>query len=202
MHLRKILPTLALAAFAGLSASARAQTEATAAPQPSPTPQAAAEAPAPAPAIRLKALDGKIFDLAERKGQVVVASFGATWCVPCVWELKAVEELVEEYEGKPVQFIWISIESKERTSDSILKHFVKTYRLTIPVLRDHDASVMAQFSDSRRIPLVVYFDTEGKYIEPAQRGMASDPIQYKERVRRRIDALLAAGAAKPSEASN
>ena len=143
--------------------------------------------------IKLKSLDGKVFDTEAVLGEVWVASFGATWCVPCVWELKAIEELVEEYAGKPVRFLWISIESKERTSDAILRNFAKTYRLTIPVLRDADGAAFTQFSDSRRrLPLVVYFDKEGRFVAPTQRGMSTDPIQYKEKVRKRVDALLGA----------
>lgn len=164
------------------------------------TAQTAADAAPPAepsaapPSIRLKALDGKTYDTSAMPGEVVVASFGATWCVPCVWELKAVEELVEEYRGKPVRFLWVSIEAKERTSDALLRHYAKTYRLTVPVLRDDDGSAFSQFSANRRIPLVVFFDREGRFVAPSHRGMSSDPIKYKQMVRGRIDALLSARA--------
>ena len=158
---------------------------------------AAQQAPPPAPperkevGFRLKGLDGKIYDTAATKGEVWVVSFGATWCTPCTWELVAIEELKEEYAGKPVRFLWISIEDERRTPDGVLKKFAKQYRLTIPVLRD-DGVTFAQFSDSRRIPFVIFFDTEGRFAAPPHRGMASEPIQYKQMVRRRVDALLAA----------
>ena len=156
--------------------------------------QKAAEAQPPADAsIKLKGLDGKLYDTSDMRGQVVMASFGATWCVPCVWELKAVEELIEEYKGKPVRFLWISIEERERTSDTLLRNYVKMYRLTLPVLRDEDGSVFAQFSTNRRIPLLVFFDKEGRLSLPLHRGMSSDPIKYKEMVRKRINTLLEAG---------
>ena len=169
---------------------ARAQTDAAA---------SADDAPAKAPGIKLKALDGKTYDTAAMPGEVVVASFGATWCAPCIWELKAIEELMEEYRGKPVRFLWISIEDERRTPDGVLKKFAKQYRLTLPVLRD-DGVTFAQFSDSRRIPFVIFFDTEGRFAAPAHRGMASEPIQYKQMVRRRVDALLAAAAQAPKAA--
>ena len=157
---------------------------------------AADEETAKAPAVKLKALDGKTYDTASMTGEVVVASFGATWCVPCVWELKAIEERMEEYRTKPVRFLWISIEDERRTPDSLLKKFARQYRLTIPVLRD-DGVTFAQFSDSRRIPFLIFFDTEGRFAAPAHRGMASEPIQYKQMVRRRVDALLLAAAQGP-----
>jgi len=86
--------------------------------------------------FRLKGLDGKFYDTAETNGEVWVVSFGATWCTPCTWELVAIEELKEEYEGKPVRFLWVSIEDKKRASNALLKQYAKERRLTVPVLRD------------------------------------------------------------------
>ncbi len=177
----KVLATvLLLAAFAGPTAAQKAP---------------AVETPADA-AIRLKGLDGRTYDTAEMRGQVVVASFGATWCVPCVWELKALEELIEEYAGKPVKFLWVSIDDKGRYPDSYLKDYAKMYRLTMPVLRDADGAAFAQFSATRRIPLAVFFDQVGRYVAPTHRGMTQDTIRYKEVMRKRIDSLLAAGEEK------
>src|SRR5438105_1715097 len=64
--------------------------------------------------FRLKGLDGKIYDTSEMRGQVLVVSFGATWCVPCAWESVAIEELKEEYAGKPVRFLAVNIEDTKR----------------------------------------------------------------------------------------
>jgi len=132
---------------------------------------------------------------------VLVVSFGATWCVPCTWELVAIEELKEEYAGRPVRFFWVSIEERERASDNILRHYAKERKLTIPVLRDPDAALFSRFSTSTRIPLVVFYDRGGRFVAPAHRGMAQDITVYKEMVRRRVDALLKAEpAAGPAAA--
>lgn len=176
-----IIFTLALVALCGARASAQ---EATA--------TANETEETRGPSVRLKALDGKTYDTSEMRGEVVVVSFGATWCVPCVWELKAIEELKEEYAGRPVRFLWVSIEEKERTTDRVLRHYAKSNRLTIPVLRDEDKAAFRQFSESTRIPLVVFFDREGRYAAPAHRGMSSDITAYKQFMRGRVDALLGA----------
>lgn len=142
--------------------------------------------------FRLKALDGKIYDTAATNGEVWVVSFGATWCTPCTWELVAIEELKEEYEGQPVRFLWISIEDEKRASNRMLKHYAKERRLTIPVLRDADGAVFEQFTNSTRIPVVAFFDRAGKFHAPAHRGMSQDIAEYKKLVRGRVDALLKA----------
>lgn len=164
----------------------------------------AQEASAPAPVaggdgFRLKGLDGKLYDTSEMRGDVLVVSFGATWCVPCTWEQVAVEELKVEYKGKPVRFLWVSIEEKERTSDNLLRHYAKERRMTVPVLRDPGGVALAQYEKaSARIPVVVFFDAEGRRSGDAHRGMPQDITVYKQLVRERVNALLAARPGTPA----
>ncbi|HEY0079046.1 MAG TPA: TlpA disulfide reductase family protein [Pyrinomonadaceae bacterium] len=161
--------------------------------------QGAGAAEAKAFGLRLKGLDGKMYDIAQMRGEVVLVSFGATWCAPCAWELFALEELKEEYKGKPVRFLWVSIEDEKQTSNALLRHFTKTYKVSFPVLRDPSKEVFAQFTSITRIPLVVFFDKEGRFVAPVHRGMSNETIVYKQHMRRRLDALL--NATTPSEAT-
>lgn len=141
--------------------------------------------------FRLKGLDGKFYDTSQMKGDVVVVSFGATWCVPCTWELVAIEELKVEYKGKPVRFMWVNIEDPKRTTNNILKFYVKDRRLTIPVLRDPGGAVLARYeSTSTRIPVMVMFDRDGRVSEPVHKGMPQDIVLYKQMVRERVNSLL------------
>jgi thiol-disulfide isomerase/thioredoxin len=183
------LALLLLAFCAGSAARVSAQGAET-----PPAPQANA-------VIKLKGLDGKIYDTASMRGDVLVVSFGATWCTPCTWELVAIEELKEEYAGKPVRFLWVSIEAERQTSDNLLRHYAKERRLTIPVLRDPDAQAFSQFSTSTRIPVVVFFDQEGRHVAPVHRGMSPEISEYKKMVRARVDALLKAREADKAGAA-
>lgn len=154
--------------------------------------------------FRLKGLDGKFYDTAEMRGDVLVVSFGATWCVPCSWEQVAVEELKVEYAGKPVRFLWVSIEDPRRVSNNLLRHYAKERRMTVPVLRDPGGVALAQYErTSTRIPVVVFFDADGHVSGPAHKGMPQDITVYKQLVRERVNALLAArpagGAGSRSE---
>jgi thiol-disulfide isomerase/thioredoxin len=143
--------------------------------------------------FRLKGLDGKFYDTSEMKGDVLVVSFGATWCTPCTWELVAIEELKQEYVGKPVRFLWVTIEDTKRTTNNILRYYVKERRMTIPVLRDPGGVALAQYEKtSTRIPVVVFFDREGRVSAPVHKGMPQDISVYKQMVRERVNALIAA----------
>lgn len=152
--------------------------------------------------FRLKGLDGKFYDTSEMRGDVLVVSFGATWCVPCTWELVAIEELKEEYAGKPVKFLWVSIENPKAVSNNLLRHYAKERRLTLPVLRDPGGVALAQYEKTgQRIPVLVFFDTEGTLSAPVHQGMSQDIARYKQMVRGRVDALLARRGERPSAAS-
>lgn len=140
--------------------------------------------------IRLRGVDGRNYDLTTMRGQVLLVSFGATWCGPCKEELKALEQLKDEYKSKPVRFFWVSVEPSEEVSDGKLQSFARSIKFTFPILRDETRWTYAQFSTRQRIPLVVFFDKQGRFVAPAHAGM-STPEMYKRMVRGVLDKLLA-----------
>jgi peroxiredoxin len=147
--------------------------------------------------LKLKGVDGKTYDLTELRGQVLLISFGATWCQPCAAELRALEELKQEFKNQPVQFFWVSVEREEEISDGKLRSFAKSKNLSFPVLRDPGGFAYAQFSLRRRIPLVVFINQEGKLALPQHTGMA-EPELYKRTMRERLKQLLQQQAQGPS----
>jgi thiol-disulfide isomerase/thioredoxin len=152
--------------------------------------------------FRLKGLDGKFYDTSEMNGDVLVVSFGATWCVPCAWESVAIEELKEEYKGKPVRFLWVSIEDPKRVSNNILRHYVKERRMTVTVLRDPGGAALSRYETTgTRIPVVAFFDAEGRLDAPVHKGMPQEITLYKQMVRERVNALIAARRPKAAPAA-
>jgi thiol-disulfide isomerase/thioredoxin len=144
--------------------------------------------------IQLKGADGKDYDIATMRGQVVLVSFGATWCLPCKEELQALEQLKKEYKDKPVKFLWISIESETEVTDSGLRSYAKQLKLSFPVLRDPDKRTFARFSQRLRLPTILFFDREGKLSPPNHVGMAAVPV-YMAKMRERLDKLLTSAEA-------
>lgn len=144
--------------------------------------------------LKLRGADGKTYDVGGLRGQVVLVSFGATWCAPCKEELKALEQLKKEYKDKPVQFVWISIESEEEVSDGGLRDYAKGLKLSFPVLRDPDRTVFARYSPRLRMPMVLFFGRDGKLSLPNHVGMADAPI-YMAKMRERLNKLLTEEAA-------
>jgi peroxiredoxin len=151
--------------------------------------------------FKLKGVDGKTYDVAEMRGQVLLVSFGASWCQPCAAELTALEQLRQEFREQPVKFLWISIESEDEASDGKLRSFAKSKGIGFPVLRDESGFVYSQFSSRRRIPLVIFINQEGKLVLPQHAGMA-EPELYKRTMRERLKQLLPAQAPTASSGAN
>jgi thiol-disulfide isomerase/thioredoxin len=147
--------------------------------------------------IKLRGTDGKTYDVASLRGNVVLVSFGATWCQPCKEELQALEQLKKEYKDKPVKFLWISIESQEEVSDGALRDYAKKLKLSFPVLRDPDKATFSRFSTRLRLPTILFFDKSGNLSTPNHVGMAAIPL-YLARMRERLDKLLTLEAATNS----
>ena len=146
------------------------------------------------PTFKLQSLDGRVTDLAEQKGNVVLVSFGATWCEPCSAELRALSEVAGEYKDKPVKFFWVSVEAPEQVTNSALKRYAKQRSLNFPVLRDSSQVVFLQFSTRVRLPMTVLLGKDGEVDGAARFGMQSSPDAYKSDLRARLNKLLSVEA--------
>jgi len=175
MRTQALRATLMIALFVALGGVASAQLK-----------------PPPAdPQMKLQGLDGKVYDLADLRGSVVLVSFGATWCAPCTTELKALQELMTEFRDKPVKFFWVSVERPEEITNAGLKRYAHERRVTFPVLRDSGQMVYLQFADRVRLPMIVLLKKDGRVDAPVQLCVSNPAESYKANLRARLNRLLA-----------
>lgn len=122
------------------------------------------------PSWNLPVVGGGRLSLADLRGHVVIASFGATWCPPCRAELPALQTLADRYRGKRVKVVWISIDGED-VPDEKLAQFTAELGVSIPVLRDASGSVFAQFHQTS-IPILVVIDQDGRLVGEPHVGFA------------------------------
>jgi peroxiredoxin len=113
----------------------------------------------PAPGFHLEKLDGSRFDLADRKGQVVVLDFWATWCGPCMQSMPLVEEVIGGFADRKVELLAVNMEEQPDQVKSVLER----HKFKVPVAIDRDGAVAAKYSVTA-IPQTVVIDREGKVV--------------------------------------
>jgi cytochrome c biogenesis protein CcmG, thiol:disulfide interchange protein DsbE len=79
----------------------------------------AAEVGERAPALVIRLLDGRMLDLAELRGQVVVLNFWATWCAPCRNEMPMLEAFYRAHRSEGVAVIGVSVDSRSDRKDVV-----------------------------------------------------------------------------------
>lgn len=67
----------------------------------------------PRPAFTLPDLDGKLRNVSEWDGKLLVINFWASWCEPCLREMPAFARLQKHYEDQGVQFIGIAMDNAD-----------------------------------------------------------------------------------------
>lgn len=71
-----------------------------------------------APDFKLPDAKGNYHNLSDYKGNVLYIDFWGTWCYPCIKEIPDALELQKQYKGKPVKFIYVSMESDNEDIDN------------------------------------------------------------------------------------
>ncbi len=72
-----------------------------------------------APEFELKDPAGKQLSLRELRGKVVFLNFWATWCVPCIEEMPAMEKLYRELKKDGLVILAVNIQEGPGTGERV-----------------------------------------------------------------------------------
>jgi RNA polymerase sigma factor (sigma-70 family) len=129
-------------------------------------------------------LDGRPMKLSEHRGKVVLLSFWAIWCFPCVKFIPHERALVARMEGKP--FVLVGVNSDNEAD--VLKEALKTHQINWRSFRDRRAG-KAAISDDWKIlgyPTLFLIDHQGVI---RHRWIGAPPA---EELNRAVDRLVEA----------
>lgn len=115
------------------------------------------------PDFRLETITGEKISLYEllKKGPVYI-NFWAMWCVPCRTELKAVQQIYDDFREKEFNLITINIDSPRSTSK--VKSFIAGQKYTFPVLLDPNQEVFKKLNGNS-LPYSLLIDKDGKVVK-------------------------------------
>jgi peroxiredoxin len=129
------------------------------------------------------------FDRAALEGQVVLVTFIATWCFPCLTDLATLDKLERDFGGRGFRQVLVGLDLEGRR---VLEPFAAEYRLTYPLLVGDDRlrSGQTPFGHIRELPARVLFDRQGEVIA-AYSGVVS-PKALDAKVREALERRSAA----------
>jgi peroxiredoxin len=131
------------------------------------------------PRFSMSLADGTRRTLADYRGQGIVLNLWATWCVPCVAEMPALDGLAARATKFAIAVLPVSIDARGL---SVVKPFYTAHHLEhLPILLDPESDVARAFK-VHGIPATFIIDRQGRIV-----GRTEGPVEWDTQAA--IDAL-------------
>lgn len=112
------------------------------------------------PPYKAEFLDGKPFDAASEKGNVVLLNLWATWCGPCRFEIPELGKLHAKYARRGFKVIGVSVDEGGAND---VKPFVAEEKIQYPIVIDKEAK-LASILQTDQLPTSILVDREGSIV--------------------------------------
>jgi peroxiredoxin len=106
-------------------------------------------------------LDGKIVDSSSFEGRVLLLTFFATWCPPCLEEVPILVKLQNEMEGAGFTVIGMSVDQQKA---SVIAKFVEKKAINYPVLLAQSKTTV-DFGGIYGIPVAFLVNKAGNVVK-------------------------------------
>jgi peroxiredoxin len=114
------------------------------------------------PAISLPGLDGKMHQLSDYRPHRLLLNFWASWCVPCLQEMPALNQLQAKFGERAPIVVGIAMDEPAR-----VRSFLAEHRVNYPILlgRLDPPSTSLQLGNTREVlPYSVLIDADGRIL--------------------------------------
>jgi thiol-disulfide isomerase/thioredoxin len=138
------------------------------------------QAPKAAPVLTLKGLDGKMHDLAQLRGRVVLINFWATWCPPCRREMPSMERLSQALKDEAFSVLAVDVGEDADTIDTFAGQLDTPP--TFPILLDTRSRAMQAWKVAG-LPTTFLVDKQGRIVASAIGGREFDHPEMVQAIR-------------------
>ncbi len=143
-----------------------------------------------APSFTYKDNNGKDVSLSSFRGKYVYIDLWATWCMPCIREIPHLKKLEEEYAGKNISFVSISVDEQKDTT-----RWIKTIAsqkmsgVQLIVDKDFESDFLRKFIVNS-IPRFILIDPKGKIVD------RDAPRPSEKEIKEKLDKLVSVNKTK------
>ncbi|MCP4039491.1 MAG: TlpA family protein disulfide reductase [bacterium] len=133
-----------------------------------------------APAFSLERLeDGAPVSLEDKRGQVVLLNFWATYCKPCEDEMPAMDRLYRALQPEGFEMLAVAVDEER----GLVEAFRQRLGVSFPILLDPQQDVSRQYQTTG-FPESLLIDKSGMIVERYIGPRDWDHAMYAERIRR------------------
>jgi thiol-disulfide isomerase/thioredoxin len=126
-------------------------------------------------ALNLPDLQNQMQNLAQWRGKVLVVNFWATWCAPCREEIPVFVKMQQEYAGRGLQFVGISIDQPDKTLE-----FYTNFKINYPTLIGtfDTVEVSRQAGNQKRVlPFTLILGRNGQIMATESGGLTQQKLE-------------------------
>ena len=117
--------------------------------------------PAPPPAVAFDDVDGVAHRLADFAGKGLVVNLWATWCVPCVAEMPALQDLARKIAAQAILVLPLS---SDRGGAAVVRKFYAAHGIdALPIWLDPKGEAARSFG-ARGLPTTLIIDRQGREV--------------------------------------
>jgi cytochrome c biogenesis protein CcmG, thiol:disulfide interchange protein DsbE len=145
-----------------------------------------------APDYAAYALDGTEVRLSGYRGDVVLLNIWATWCLPCVREMPALQRLHEQLGDRGLSIVAVSVDAPAGGLGPFgqpggdVAEFRDRFQLTFDVLHDPSGRIQSRYQVNG-LPTTFIIDREGRIRRKVLGAAEWDQPRYADEIRRILE---------------
>lgn len=135
------------------------------------------------PSDEFEMFDGSTATLADWRGQPLVLNFWASWCPPCVGEMRDAFEPAHQEYADDIAFLGVNVQDNRELAMDVVEQTGVTYELA----EDPEGRLFTEFGGFG-MPVTVFISTDGKVLHTHGGSLTRDQLDTK------INEFLISGA--------